>query len=116
MVDEQLPRRRTTDTLKERDLDSLPNRALRLQRIESYRIAAVPNIRAWDYAREAKYCYISGFFSHSMICSSIAVEQSFIHELIASSEDWERTYWKIAASKMSFGRVLDQVKKKNVRS
>ena len=104
-----------TEILKERDLDSLPHRALRLQKIESYKIHFVPNIRAFDYAREAKHSYINGFFRSSIICSSIVVEQSFMHELIGASEDWEETYWKIQVKKMTFGKLLEEVKKKKVK-
>lgn len=107
--------RKTTETLKERDLDSLPHRALRLQKIESYRIPSVPNIRAFDYAREAKHSYINGFFRSSIICSSIVVEQSFIHELIGASEDWEETYWRIQAKQMTFGNLLEEVKREKIK-
>jgi len=104
-----------TEILTERDLDSLPHRALRLQKIEPYRIYSVPNIRAWDYAREAKHSYINGFFRSSIICSSIVVEQSFMHELIGASEDWEETYWRIQVKEMTFGKLLEEVKREKVK-
>lgn len=104
-----------TEILKERDLDSLPHRALRLQKIESHEIYFVPNIRAFDYAREAKHSYINGFFRSSIICSSIVVEQSFIHELIGASEDWEETYWRIQVSEMTFGQLLEEARRKKVK-
>lgn len=100
--------------LREKDSDTLPHRALRLQKIDAYTIAFVPNIRAWDYAREAKHTYINGYFRSSIICSSIVVEQSFIHELIVASDNWEETYWEIVVKKMTFGKILKEVKNKNI--
>lgn len=110
-----MPKRKAQETLKERDYDSLPHRAVRLEKIDSYFIHFVPNIRAWDYAREAKHSYINGFFRSSIICSSIAVEQSFIHELIGASEDWEEKYWKIQVKKMTFGKLLKEVRREKVK-
>lgn len=104
------------EQLKERDLDTLSQRALRLQRLHPFKIPKVPTLRVWDYLREAKWSYVNGWYRSCIICSSNAVEQSFMHTLIVNSEDWERTYWEIEIKKMTFGAILKEVRKREIKT
>jgi len=104
--------------LKEKDLDTLFSRASRLKKLEPIRIPSVPTLRVWFFAGEAKLCYINGCYRSSIICSSNATEQSFIHMLIVTSEDWKKTYWQIENRVMTFGQILaemdEQIKRRNL--
>jgi hypothetical protein len=96
--------------LREKDLDTLPHRALRAQDLDSLKVPLVPTFRVWDYAHEAKSSYINGCYRSCIICSSNAVEQSFVHILIVTSEDWEKVYWEFRMTKNTFGKIIDKVK------
>lgn len=96
--------------LREKDLDTLPHRALRLQKLESLRILLVSTFRVFDYVHEAKLSYINGCYRSSIVCSSNAVEQSFMHMLIVTSEDWEKAYWETRILKMTFGDVIKKIR------
>jgi len=98
--------------LKEKDLDTLFSRASRLNKLEPVRFPSIPTIRAYDCAYEAKQSYINGCYRSSIICSSIATEQSLMHMLIATSEDWEETYWQIEIRRMTFGGILKELKRR----
>jgi hypothetical protein len=95
--------------LKEKYLDTLFSRASRLEKLDSINIPSVPTLRVLDYVDEAKRCYINRCYRSSIICSSIATEQSFIHMLIATSEDWKKKYWQIENRKMTFGTILAEM-------
>jgi len=96
--------------LKEKDLDTLFSRASRLEKLQPVSFPSVPHGRAFDCAYEAKQSYINDCHRGSIICSSIAAEQSFMHMLIATSEDWEETYWQIVIRKTTFGSILKELK------
>ncbi len=95
--------------LREKDSDTLPQRALRLQKLDSLKISSVPTLRVFDYIREAKLSYINGCYRSCIICSSNAVEQSFMHKLISASEDWEKTYWEISIKGRGFKNIIDMI-------
>lgn len=102
--------------LREKDLDTLPHRALRLQKLDSLKIPLVPTLRVFDYVREAKSSYINGCYRSCIICSSNAVEQSFAHKLIVTSKDWEKTYWEIRMKESSFGKIIDKIKRESKKN
>lgn len=102
--------------LRENDMDSLPHRALRVQNLDSLKIPLVPTLRVWDYAHEASRSYINGCYRSCIICSSNAVEQSFVHKLIVTSEDWEKTYWEIRMKESTFGKIIDKVKRESKKN
>lgn len=94
--------------LREKDLDTLPHRALRLQKLDSLKIPLVPTLRVFDYVREARSSFVNGCYRSCIICSSNAVEQSFAHKLIVTSEDWEKTYWELRVKERTFGRIINK--------
>ena len=102
--------------LRENDMDSLPHRVLRVQNLDSLKIPLVPTLRVWDYAHEASRSYINGCYRSCIICSSNAVEQSFVHKLIVTSEDWEKTYWEIRTKENTFGKIIDRIKRESKKN
>jgi hypothetical protein len=102
--------------LREADLHSLSQRALRMQKLDSLKIGFVPTLRVFDCVREAKHSYINGCFRGCIICCANAVEQSFLHELIFASDDWEKTYWEIRVNGKGFKYIIDTVEKNSKKN
>lgn len=102
--------------LKEADMDTLPHRAKRKQELASLIIPQVPTLRVFDYFAEAEKSYVNGCYRSCIICSSNAVEQSLIHKLITSSEDWEKTYWEIRMEKNTFGKIIEKIERKSKKN
>ena len=102
--------------LKRKDLDTLSQRVIRLKELQPLFIPKVATLRVMDYSSEAKDSYINGCYRSCIICSSNAVEQSLIHMLIFNSEDWERKYWEIEIKKLTFGDILNEIKKNKIKT
>lgn len=101
--------------LKRMDLDTLSQRAIRLKKLKPLMIPEVATLRVWDYFSEAQDSYVNGCYRSCIICSSNAVEQSLIHVLIFNSEDWERKYWEIEIKRLTFGDILNEIKKNKIK-
>lgn len=89
--------------------------ARRLKKIERFKIPRVATIRVFDHVREARESYINGCYRSCIICSSNAVEQTFIHMLIVNSEDWEKTYWEIKIKKWTFGKIIEEAHERKIQ-
>jgi hypothetical protein len=63
--------------LKEKDSDTLSQRALRLKRLQSLRIPEVATFRVWDYTREAKQSYINGCYRSCIIHQTLLNKASY---------------------------------------
>jgi len=102
--------------LKAMDSNTLSQRALRKKRLQPLIIPEVATFRVRDYFSEAQDSYINGCYRSCIICSSSAVEQSLIHMLIFNSEDWERKYWELEIKKLTFGDILNEIKKTKIKT
>lgn len=100
------------EILRESDEHTLSQRALRLRKIESFRkIPQVATLRVFDHLSEAKSSFINACYRSCIICLSNAIEQTFIHELVNRSEDWERKYWEIEIKQMNFYDIIKEIKR-----
>lgn len=103
------------ETLRKTDLNSLPQRASRLNEILPFKISEVATLRVVDHVTEAEQSFVNGCYRSSIICSSNAVEHSFIHMLITNSEDWEKTYWEIKIKRMTFGKIIEEAYERKIK-
>jgi len=103
------------ETIRKSDLDSFSYRVSRLKEILPFKISEVATLRVVDHVTEAEQSYINGCLRSCIICSSNAVEHSFIHMLIVNSEDWEKAYWEIKIKRMTFGKIIEEAEKRKIK-
>lgn len=106
--------RKTLEMLDKKRLDERASRLSELGTIETSVIERPQPGRMNSFMEEAGTAYVEGCFRSCIFCCANAVEQAFKHELIFSSDDFEKKYWETVIDKeFTFGKIIKAVEKVN---